>query len=56
MLHLNLLGYLFHMAEVTAVIRDMPAQFFLVCSSETFLTKAVEEVKLDGYQVLVRRD
>ena len=56
MLHLNLRGFLSHIAEVTAVIRDMPAKPFLVCLNETFLTKAVEEVKLEGYQVLARRD
>ena len=48
MLHLNLRGFLSHIAEVTAVIRDMPAKPFLVCLNETFLTKAVEEVKLEG--------
>jgi hypothetical protein len=56
MLHLNLRGFVSHIAEVTAVIRDMPAKPFLVCLNETFLTKAVEEVKLEGYQVLARRD
>ena len=29
---------------------------FLVCLNETFLTKAIENVELEGYQVLARRD
>ena len=56
MLHLNLRGYLSHIAEVTALIRDLPVKPFLVSLNETFLSKAVEQVKLEGYQVLARRD
>ena len=56
MLHLNLRGYLSHIAEVTALIRGMSAKLFLVTLNETFLTKAVEDVALEGYQVLARRD
>ena len=56
MLHLNMRGYLSHIAEVTALIRDLPAKPFLASLNETFLSKAVEQVKLEGYQVLARRD
>ena len=56
MLLLNLRGFLSHIAEVTGVIREMPARPFLVCLNKTFLPTAVENVKLEGYQVLARRD
>ena len=56
MLHLNMRGYLSHIAEVTALIRDLPAKPFLVSLNETFLSEAIEQVKLEGYQVLARRD
>ena len=56
MLHLNLRGYLSHIAETTALLRSMDEKPFLVALNETFLTKAIEHVELEGYQVLVRRD
>ena len=56
MLHLNLRGYLSHIAETTALLRAMEKKPFLVCLNETFLSKAVENVELEGYQVLARRD
>ena len=54
MLHLKLRGQLSHIAEIIAVISDFPAKLFLVSSNETFLTKAVEQVKLEGLLVLTR--
>ena len=56
MLHINLRGYVSHIAEVTALLRGMVNKQFLVTLNETFLTKAIENVQLEGYQVLVRRD
>ena len=56
MLHLNLRGYLSHIAEVTALVRGMIKKPFLVTLNETFLNKAIEHVQLEGYQVLARRD
>ena len=56
MLHINLRGYVSHIAEVTAVLRGMVDKPFLVTLNETFLSKAIEHVELEGYQVLVRRD
>ena len=47
MLHLNLRGYLSHITEVTALIRDLPVRPFLVRLNETFLNKAVEQVELE---------
>ena len=56
MLHINLRGYLLHIAEVTAMLRGMVDKPFLVTMNETCLTKAIEHVELEGYQVLIRRD
>ena len=47
MLHLNLRGYLPHIAEVTSLISELPMKPFLVSLTETFLSKAVEQVKLE---------
>ena len=56
MLHLNLRGYLSHIAETTAILRGMEQKPFLVTLNETFLNKAIEHVELEGYQLLARRD
>ena len=56
MLHLNLRGYLTHIVEVIALLRQLDVKPFLVTLNETFLTKAVEHVELEGYEVLARRD
>ena len=56
MLHLNLRGYLSHIAETTALLRGMKENLFLVTLNETFLSKAIEHVELEGYQLLARRD
>ena len=54
--HLNLRGYLSHIAETTALLRGMDEKQFLVSLNDTFLSKAVEHVELEGYQLLARRD
>ena len=54
MLHLNLRGYISYIAETIALLRAMEEKPFLVYLNETFLTKAVENVELEGYQVLAR--
>ena len=56
MLHLNLRGYLSHIAETTALLRSMEEKRFLVALNDTFLSKAIENVELEGYQLLARRD
>ena len=56
MLHMNLRGYLSHIAEVTALLRGMASKPFLVTLNETFLTKAIGHVELEGYELLARRD
>jgi hypothetical protein len=44
------------MAELCAVIRIMTAAPDVVCVNETFLDKGVEDVQLEGYLVVGRRD
>ena len=55
-LHINLRGYVSHIAEVTALLRSMPRTPTLVVFNETFLTKAIPDVQLEGYTLLARRD
>ena len=56
MLHLNLRCYLSHIAETTALLRGMDEKPFLVALNDTFLSKAIENVELESYQLLARRD
>ena len=42
MLHLNVRGYLSHIAEVNALVRGMSKKLFLVTLNESFLNKAIE--------------
>ena len=56
MLHLNMRGYLSHIAETTALLRSMDQKPFIVSMNETFLNKFTEHVELEGYQVPGRRD
>ena len=53
---LNMRGYITNIAESTAMIRDMEDKPMLVVFNETFLTRAVEEVELEGYALVARRD
>ena len=55
-LHVNIQGWRSHMAELCAVIRIMTAAPDVVCVNETFLDKGVEDVQLEGYLVVGRRD
>ena len=56
MLHVNVRGYFSHIAETTALLRGTKEQPFRVTLNETFLSKAIEHVELEGYQLLARRD
>ena len=56
MLHFNLRGYISHIAEVTALLREMRGKPFVVNLNETFLSKAIDNVEFEGYQVLARRN
>ena len=55
-MHVNIRGFLTHIAETTAMIRNLPKKPSLVVLNETFLTKAVEDVQIEGYVLLARRD
>ena len=55
-MHVNIRGFLTHIAETTAMIRNLPKKPCLVVLNETFLTKAVEDVQIEGYVLLARRD
>ena len=56
MVHLELRNYFSHIAEVSAAMRGTIMKSFLVSLHETCLSKAIEHVQLDGYQVFARRD
>ena len=59
MLHINLRGYLSHIAEVTAVLRGPNDKPSIVALNETFSTKAILNVYLQGYlywQVAIEND
>ena len=45
-----------HIIETIATLRKMKVQLIIVSLNETFLTKAIENVELEGYQVLARRN
>ena len=53
---LNSRGFITHAAEATALIREMEVKPMLVIFNETFLTRAVGEVELEGYAVVARGD
>jgi hypothetical protein len=55
-LHVNIRGFVSHSAELAAHIRLMKAAPSIVCINETFLDKLVENVELEGYAVIGRRD
>ena len=48
MLHKHLRGYVSHIAEDTALPRGIVNKPFLVTLNETFLTKVIENVQLEG--------
>ena len=56
MLLVNLRGYLFHIAETTALLRGLIDKPFLASLKQTFLNKEIEHGELKGYQVLARCD
>ena len=55
-MHVNIQGLLSHLAELTAYIRMCTASPDIVCINETFLDVSVEEVDLEGFVVVGRRD
>ena len=55
-LHVNIRGLLSHVAELTARLRLMEVKPVLLCINETFLDPSVEEVDVEGYTIVARRD
>ena len=49
-------GFTSHSAELTARLRLETVPPLLVCLTETWLTRAVEEPRLEGYILVARRD
>ena len=56
MLHFNLHGYISDIAEVTALLREIRRKPFIFTLNEIFLSKAIDNVEFEGYQVLARRN
>ena len=54
--HVNIQGWLSHSAELTARVRLIDEKPDLICVNETFLNGTVENVFLEGYTVVMRRD
>jgi len=52
----NVQGLLSHLAELAAAIRLSELKPSLVCLNETFLDVSVEDVGLEGYDLVARRD
>ena len=55
-LHLNIRGFLSHKSELEARIRLMPSLPTLICLNETFLDKSLDNIVLNGYSLISRRD
>jgi hypothetical protein len=54
--HVNIQGLVSHLAELLARVRVAKARPNIICVSETFLDCATEEVDLEGYRLVARRD
>ena len=55
-LHVNIRGWVTHHTELAARVRLMTVKPAVICVNETFLTKAVQNVKLEGYEIVHRLD
>ena len=55
-LQVNIRGFMTHSAELVARIRLLPRKPGLVCLNETFLTKAIGGIELEGYILVCKRD
>ena len=52
----NIRGLLSHSTELMAVVRISKIPPALICLNETFLDESVEDVVLEGYSIVARRD
>ena len=52
----NIRGFVSHPAELTGMLRLYIVLPEIVCLNETFLNRSIEDVELEGYSVVARRD
>ena len=55
-LHVNIRGWVSHVAELAARLRRMKEKPNLICVNETFLDRTLEHRTLEGYTLVARRD
>ena len=55
-MHINIQGLRSHLAELSAVIRLHCEPPDIVCVNETFLDDGVEQIELEGFDVVGQRD
>jgi hypothetical protein len=55
-LFVNIRGFVSHLAELTGMLRLYTVLPEIVCLNETFLNRSIEDVELEGYSVVARRD
>jgi hypothetical protein len=55
-MHVNIQGFLSHLAELCAYIRLCVTPPDIVCVNETFLDTSVETIELEDYEIIGRRD
>ena len=55
-LHVNIRGWVSHVAELAARLRRMKEKPNLICVNETFLDRTLEHLTLEGYTLVARRD
>ena len=54
--HCNVQGLQPRIPEIVATLRDMPQKPDLLCLNETWLDATTEQVEIEGYSVVARRD
>ena len=55
-LHMNIRGFLSHLAELEIYIDNLPNRPSIITLNETFLDKSVEHIQISGYLLVSRRD
>lgn len=55
-MHVNIQGLRSHLIELCAVIRLCATPPDIICVNETFLDESVENIELEGFEVVGRRD
>lgn len=55
-LHVNVRGFISHQHELQASIRLMQPRPNIICMNETFLNQSVQQINLEGYVLVSRKD